>query len=122
MAQTILLVDDDQDIVYIVSEFLKKHGYQVQAACDGEKAFDLLKGLTPDLIIADLTMPNMSGWHFTQKVREDKRLAKTPIIVLSGLLEDSEPETFEAANVYMGKPFDVFKLLEKIQALLLKPG
>lgn len=122
MAQTILLVDDDQDIVYIISEFLKKHGYHVQAACDGEKAFELLKGLTPDLIIADLTMPNMSGWHFTQKVREDKRLAKTPIIVLSGLLEDSEPETFEAANIYMGKPFDVFNLLKKVQTLLPKPG
>lgn len=120
MAQTILLVDDDQDIVYIVTEFLKKHGYQVEAASDGERALELLKSSTPDLIIADLTMPNMSGWHFTQKVRGDSKHAKTPIIVLSGLLEDSEPETFEAANVYMGKPFDVFKLLEKIQTLLKK--
>ena len=96
MAQTILVVDDDQDLVYIITEFLKKHGYEI--------------------------LPNMGGWHFTQKVREDKRCAHIPIIVLSGLLEsDSEPETFEAANAYMGKPFEVFKLLEKVQSLLIKP-
>lgn len=122
MAQTILVVDDDQDMVYIITEFLKKHGYTVQAASDGERALELIKDSAPDLIIADLTMPKMSGWHFTQKVREDKMHAKTPIIVLSGLLEDSEPETFEAANVYMGKPFDVFKLLEKVRTLLKKSG
>ncbi len=121
MAQTILVVDDDQDMVYIITEFLKKHGYNVLSAPDGESALDLIRGSTPDLIIADLTMPKMSGWHFTQKIRDDKKLAKTPIIVLSGLLEDSEPATFEAANLYMGKPFDVFKLLEKVQTLLKKP-
>lgn len=120
MAQTILVVDDDQDMVYIITEFLKKHGYNVLSAPDGESAFDLIRGSAPDLIIADLTMPKMSGWHFTQKIRDDKKLAKTPIIVLSGLLEDSEPATFEAANLYMGKPFDVFKLLEKVQTLLKK--
>ncbi|MBP6343106.1 MAG: response regulator [Candidatus Omnitrophica bacterium] len=122
MAQTILVVDDDQDLVYIITEFLKKHGYEILIAPDGQQALDLIKTTLPDLIIADLTMPNMGGWHFTQKVREDKRCAHIPIIVLSGLLEsDSEPETFEAANAYMGKPFEVFKLLEKVQTLLIKP-
>lgn len=119
MPQKILVVDDDQDMVYIISEFFKKKGYEVLAASDGEEALKLIKTISPDLIIADLTMPKMGGWYFTQKVREDKRFVRTPIIVLSGLLEsDTEPETFEAANAYMGKPFDIFKLHEKVQALL----
>lgn len=119
MPQRILVVDDDFDIVFLISEFLKKQGYELLIASDGEEAWDILKASSVDLIIADLTMPKMGGWHFAQKIREDKRLAKTPIIVLSGLLEsDSDPETFEAANAYMGKPFDIFKLHEKVKSLL----
>lgn len=120
MSQRILVVDDDHDIAFLISEFLMKHGYEVLVARDGEEALEKLKNDVPDLIIADLTMPKMSGWHFTQRIRRDARLAKIPIIVLSGLLEnDSEPETFESANAYISKPFDIFKLLEKVKALLL---
>lgn len=123
MPEKILVVDDDHDLVYIISEFLKKQGYELLIASDGEQALETLKVIVPDLIIADLTMPKMGGWHFTQKIREDKRLAKIPIIVLSGLLEsDSDPETFESANAYMGKPFDIFKLHSKIKSLLQKPS
>lgn len=119
MAQHILVVDDDYDIVFLISEFLKKQGYEVLIASDGEEALEILRKSPVDLIIADLTMPKMGGWHFTQRIREDKLLAKTPIIVLSGLLEsDSEPESFESANAYMGKPFDIFKLHEKVKSLL----
>lgn len=121
MAQKILVVDDDQDMVYIISEFFKKQGYEVSVASDGEEALQTIKKIVPDLIIADLTMPKMGGWHFTQKIREQKQLEKIPIIVLSGLLEsDSDPETFESANAYMGKPFDIFKLNEKVKTLLSK--
>lgn len=119
MPKRILVVDDDFDIVFLISEFFKRHGYEVSIASDGEEAWDVLKKSPVDLIIADLTMPKMGGWHFTQKIREDELLAKTPIIVLSGLLEsDSDPESFESANAYMGKPFDIFKLHEKVKSLL----
>ncbi|MBL8012954.1 MAG: response regulator [Candidatus Omnitrophica bacterium] len=119
MPQHILVVDDDFDIVFLISEFLKKQGFEVSIASDGQEAWESLKKSNVDLIIADLTMPKMGGWQFTQKIREDKILAKTPIIVLSGLLEsDSDPEVFESANAYMGKPFDIFKLHEKVKSLL----
>ena len=119
MSRKILVVDDDQDMVYIIGAFFRKKGYEVLTASDGEEALEMIKTVSPDLIIADLTMPKMGGWYFTQKVREDKRYAKIPIIVLSGLLEnDTEPEKFEVANAYMAKPFDIFKLYEKVQALL----
>jgi CheY-like chemotaxis protein len=119
MAQTILIVDDDPDIVFIIKDTLEKQGYTVLTAEEGLSALKLLKTHTPDLIIADLSMPGMGGWHFTTKVRQDVRYKSTPIIVLSGLLErDAEPQEFETASAYMVKPFDIFKLLDKIKELL----
>jgi DNA-binding response OmpR family regulator len=119
MAKKILIVDDDQDLVYMVKETLQRQGYEVITAGNGTEGLRLLKTHTADLMIVDLTMPGMGGWHFNMKVREDERYKKTPIIVLSGLLErDSEPESFETANAYMVKPFDIFKLMDKVKDLL----
>ena len=66
-------------------------------------------------------MPNMNGWYFSMKVRSD-RFKTTPIIILSGLLErEADPEKFEAATIYVPKPFDIFKLMEKVKELLKGP-
>lgn len=117
----ILLVDDDKDLVFILKETFEKHGYEVFTASNGVEALKFLKTSVVDLIIADLTMPQMTGWHFTMKVRQDARFIKTPIIVLSGILQsDADPEAYEAASAYMVKPFDIFKLLEKVKELLAK--
>ena len=98
---------------------LEKNGYEAISAGDGQEALKLLKSQTPALIIADLTMPNMSGWHFTTKLREDERFKDTPIIVLSGLVESERPpEIFESASVYMSKPFDIFEVIAKVKELL----
>jgi DNA-binding response OmpR family regulator len=119
MPQKILVVDDDKDIVYMLKTGLEANGYEVITAIDGQKALELIKTDVPDLMITDLTMPNMDGWHFSMKVRTDARYKKTPIIILSGLVErESTPESFEAATFYFPKPFDVFKLIEKIKELL----
>jgi DNA-binding response OmpR family regulator len=122
MPQKILVVDDDKDIVYMLKAGLQAHGYEVITAVDGQKALELIKTDVPDLMITDLTMPNMNGWHFSMKVRGDVRYKTTPIIILSGLVEqESTPESFEAATFYVPKPFDVFKLIEKIKELLKGP-
>ena len=121
MAQKILVVDDDKDLVFILKETLQKYTYEVLTASNGVEALRILKTNAVDLILADLTMPEMTGWHFTMKVRQDPRFLKTPIIVLSGILQsDADPEEYEAANAYMVKPFDIFKLLDKIKELLSK--
>ena len=116
----ILVVDDDQDIVFMIKATLEKNGYTVITASDGFQALKLIKDLVPDLMIVDLTMPVMDGWRFTMKVRQDRRFKFTPIIVLSGLLVEHEeaPEQFETATAYMTKPFDIFKLMDKVKELL----
>ena len=119
MAEKVLVADDDEDIVFMLKSMLEKNGYEVVTAADGEQALRVLRTQTPDLMIVDLTMPNMSGWNFTTKVRQNERFKNTPIIVLSGLLENQrEPEVFESASIYMPKPFDIFEVLKKVQDLL----
>ena len=115
----ILVADDDLDMVYLLKEIFQKHGFEVVTAHDGYEALKVLKTNTPDLMVVDLTMPSMNGWQFTMKVRRDERFKATPIIVLSGLLEgDCEPEKFDSVSAYVVKPFDVFKLIDKMKELL----
>ncbi len=121
MPKKILVVDDDQDIVFMLKSVLEKDGFEVTTASDGNQALNLIKTLVPDLMIVDLTMPVMSGWRFTSKVRQNERYTKTPIIVLSGLIEhEKEPQQFETADAYIPKPFDIFKLVEKVKELLAR--
>ncbi len=123
MPKKILVVDDDQDIVFMIKSMLEKNGYEVITAADGYQALKLIKTNVPDLMISDLTMPMMNGWQLSMKVRQDERYKNTPIIVLSGLLAgDAPPEQFESSNAYMVKPFDIFKLLDKVKELLQEPS
>ena len=115
----ILVVDDEADIVRCIQTVLEKAGYKVLTASDGAQALDIIKINEPDLMIVDLTMPVMNGWCLCMKIREDERYKKTPVIVLSALIEsEHSPEAFEPASVYMVKPFDIFQLLAKVKELL----
>lgn len=118
----ILVVDDDKDIIFMVKAVLEKNGYEVVTAADGHQALKEIKAGPPDLMIVDLTMPEMDGWRLSMKVRQDENCTDLPIIVLSGLLveEESKPQLNEPYNVMIAKPFDVFKLVAKVKELLEK--
>jgi len=119
MPEHILVVDDDIDMVHIIKSTLEKSGYEVVTAADGDEALQAIKKYTPDLMIIDLTMPYMNGWKFSAKVREQERFRTTPIIVLSGLIQaEKKSEQYEAGSYYMPKPFDIFKLMDKVKELL----
>ena len=121
MSQRILMVDDDKDLVYLVKVALEADGFEVITASDGEQALQLVKTNVPDLMIVDLTMPIMNGWHFSLKVRADTRYKTTPIIILSGLVDrEAAGEEYEGCTFYLPKPFDIFKMIEKIKELLKK--
>jgi len=116
----ILVVDDDLDLVYMVKAVLEKNGYEVMTAYDGYQALKLIKTNVPDLMIVDLTMPEIDGWRLSMKVRQDERCKNIPIIVLSGLLteEESQPGPNEPYNILMSKPFDMLKLANRVKELL----
>ena len=116
----ILVVDDNEDIVYMVKVVLEKNGYEVATAADGHQALKAIKTNAPDLMIVDLTMPEMDGWRLSMKVRQDENCKNMPIIVLSGLLidEETQPEANEPYSVLIAKPFDILKLADKVKELL----
>lgn len=113
----ILIVDDEQEITFVLRSGLTKHGYEVRVAGDGEAALDLFHAWTPDLVITDLAMPNMNGLTLCQRLRQTSAV---PIIVLS--VKGDETTKVEAldsgADDYVTKPFGMSELLARVRATL----
>src|SRR5215813_14600491 len=113
----ILVVDDEQEITFVLRSGLTKHGYDVRVAGDGEAALDLFHAWTPDLVITDLAMPNMNGLQLCQRLRES---SDVPIIILSVKGEEATKiEALDAgADDYLTKPFGMGELLARVRATL----
>lgn len=113
----ILVVDDEPQITLVLRSGLVKHGYEVRVAAEGEAALDLFRAWTPDLVITDLSMPNMGGVELCRRVRH---ISSIPIIVLTVKGEESTKiEALDAgADDYVMKPFGMGELLARVRAAL----
>ncbi len=111
----ILVVDDEPQIRRVLRRSLAAHRYDVRVAADGESALDTLRDFHPDLIITDLSMPEMSGIELCQKIR---KTSKIPIIVLSVKGEEkTKVAALDAgADDYITKPFGMDELLARVRA------
>ena len=113
----ILVVDDEPQITRVLRTSLVAQGYEIRVANDGEMALEIMKDWTPDLIITDLAMPNLSGVALCRRVRT---VSQVPIIVLS--VRDQERQKIEAldagADDYITKPFSMNELLARVRANL----
>jgi DNA-binding response OmpR family regulator len=120
MPQTILIVDDDPNIV-VALEFLMRHaGYAVATAGDGRQALDYLADREADLLILDVMMPNLNGFEVCAEVRATPRLARLPILILTAKGREAEKARGLAlgANAYLSKPFATHELVELVRRLL----
>jgi two-component system alkaline phosphatase synthesis response regulator PhoP len=120
MAQRILVVDDDREIVRLVRAYLEQAGYQVFVAYDGDSALHILRRDRPDLIVLDLMLPGRDGWEVTRIVRGDPNLASTPIIMLTARVEDQDKIVgLElGADDYVPKPFNPREVVARVRAVL----
>lgn len=109
---TILVVDDDHDILDAIAEVLTREGYRVVAASDGAEAIARLAAEPIDLILLDLLMPTMSGWE----VIEQRGDAPPPIVVISAAPKDVVPSS--SVRVVLQKPFVRGELLATVAAHL----
>ncbi|HJZ81142.1 MAG TPA: response regulator transcription factor [Pyrinomonadaceae bacterium] len=113
----ILVVDDEQQITMVMRSGLTKHGYDVKVAAEGESALDLFQLWVPDLVITDLSMPNMDGLEVCRRLRA---VSTVPIIVLS--VKGDETIKIEAldagADDYVTKPFAMGEFLARVRAAL----
>ena len=113
----ILVVDDESQITRVLRTSLSSHAYDVRVANDGETALEIMKDWTPDLVITDLSMPNMDGLELTRRLRST---SKVPILVLSVRGEErTKVQALDAgADDYVTKPFSMVELLARVRASL----
>ena len=110
----ILIVEDDRDLRFVIRMVLERAGYDVEEASNGVAALESIDTQPPDLIIADLTMPVMSGVELVAQIRSNPATASIPIVLLSGRQVDSA--TSERADAVVMKPFEPDHLLASIHA------
>jgi tubulin-specific chaperone A len=119
----VLLVDDDMRNVFALTSVLEQKGVEVTAAKDGRDALDKLKTMPDtDLVLMDIMMPGMDGYEAMDRIRNDQKLAKLPIIALTAkaMKGDREKCIQAGANDYLSKPVDVDKLLSLLRVWLYR--
>jgi len=118
--QSILVVDDDKEIVRLVRGYLRQAGYEVLVAYDGESAMQSLRTEKPDLLILDLMLPDRDGWDITRAIRAGEAHAQLPILMLTARIEDVDKilGLELGADDYVTKPFNPREVVARVRALL----
>ena len=117
MTKSILIVDDEPDFLSLTALFLKRNGYELFTAPDGEKALLAVKEKKPDFILLDIRMPGMSGYEVLEKIRKDQSVPNIPVVFLTADTRICPPENLArlGAQGYFLKPFETGELLAKIR-------
>ena len=117
--ETILIVDDEEDIIELIKYNLKNEGYSILTAESGEQAIKIAKQSRPDLIVLDLMLPGMDGLEVTRYLRSNEETSDMPIVMLTAKGEESDIITgLElGANDYISKPFSPKVLTARIRAI-----
>jgi len=120
MAQRVLVVDDDRQIVRLVSSYLEQAGMTVLSAYDGDNAMHIIQRERPDLVVLDLMLPGHDGWAITRWLRADAHLADIPILMLTAKVEDADKiiGLELGADDYLTKPFNPLEMVARAKAIL----
>jgi two-component system alkaline phosphatase synthesis response regulator PhoP len=121
---TILIADDDQDVMSVIVETLEPEGYRVLTASDGNTALDLARKERPDIVVLDWMMPGLDGLSVCRALRQDDnpRLAQVPVVLITGRADAKDTADGFTAGVtdYLTKPFKPTHLLARLQSWLLR--
>ncbi|MFY0697625.1 MAG: response regulator transcription factor [Balneola sp.] len=118
--QTILVVDDEKDLLDLIEYNLRKEGFDVLKAENGEEGIAMAKEHSPDLVLLDIMMPKMDGLQAVEEMRKDNELKKIPIILLTARSDEkTEVEGLnKGSDDYITKPISTTKLISRIKAVL----
>jgi len=116
----ILIVEDKQDNIDLISYFLKPQNYVLDVAMDGEKAIEKITKNPPDLILLDIMLPKMSGFEVCEKIKKDPKTRFIPVIMITALkeLKDKIHSLEVGADDFITKPFENVELLTRVKSLL----
>jgi DNA-binding response OmpR family regulator len=116
----VLIVDDEVDVVEVVTVLLEHEGYQIMKAYDGKEALEKVEEETPDLIILDIMMPEIDGVEVCRRLRQREELKEIPIVMFSAKLSAiDKKESFDAgADGFISKPFNARGFIAGIKTYL----
>ena len=120
MNKKVLIADDEQNIVISLEFLMKREGFEVVVANDGEEAIRRIRAHQPDLVLLDVMMPKKSGFEVCQEVKSDPALGGVRILMLTAKGRDTEVAKGLAlgADAYMTKPFSTRELVDKVRSML----
>lgn len=120
MPHTVLVVDDEPNIVLSLEFLMKQAGYRVYTAADGKAAMEMIQAHMPDLVLLDLNLPEMSGYEVCERLHQDPSFSRIRILMLTAKGRDVEREKGLAlgADDYITKPFSTQSVVDRVKQLL----
>jgi len=120
MTHKVLIADDEPNIVISLEYLMKRAGYQVSIARDGQEALDTLRRERPRLVLLDVMMPKKSGHEVCQELRADEQIKDTLVLMLTAKGRDTDVDKGlgVGADAYMTKPFSTKELVAKVAQML----
>lgn len=118
---TILCIEDEEEMIELITLILARHNYNVVGALGGQAGLDSVRQLEPDLVLLDLMMPKMDGWEVLQRMRARPKLQKIPVVVVTARANEIDRVFgLQIARVegYITKPFGPQELVECVQRVL----
>ena len=120
MANKVLIVDDEANIVAALEYLLQRNGYEVRSALNSDEALQQVEAFSPDLVLLDIMMPQRSGYEVCQRIREREDSSRMKILMLSAKGREAEVSKGLSlgADLYITKPFSNAELVARIGELL----
>lgn len=119
MVTRVLIAEDEPNIVESLIFILRRGGFEVSAAADGDTALSMIRETKPDVVILDVMLPVRNGFEVMKSVRADETIAATPIIILTAKGQSRDRRMAEeiGANAFVTKPFSNQDILDKVREL-----
>lgn len=119
-ARRILLVEDNEMNADMLSRRLRRRGFEVHLAVDGQDGIEKVREMAPDLVLMDMSLPVLDGWEATRRLKSDPATRAVPVIALTAhaMAEDRQKALDAGCDEYDSKPVELPRLLRKINALL----
>lgn len=120
MKKTVLVADDESDIVETLQFMLESDGFEVLTAYDGEEALNIARRAIPDVILLDVMMPKINGYKVSRLLKFDKKFQDIPILMITARTQEEDKLIGEetGADEYITKPFDIDFVAERVKAHL----
>jgi CheY-like chemotaxis protein len=122
--RTVLVVDDEPNILFALEETVRNLGFECIAACDGRDAFEIARAARPDLVITDVIMPGLNGFELCERLKADEATRGIPVVMVTVRAgeRDRKQGAGAGADAYLSKPFHLTELQEVIDRLLPRRG